>query len=178
MLCMAHSWLRENPQKICADLAATASEVSIVLTGVGIWRGIADSPTHARILFGAYAAGLFLFIALVGFLLLAIAGHFYALERTSELGVLRVQGASLELIAILFLFDSLIIVLPATCLGVLLTYSAKLGAAAYFSKLLRIQIVYSWWPIAGASAVTASFLGAMLGAHKAIRDGVRQALSD
>jgi hypothetical protein len=178
MLRLAGSWFKENPQKSCTDLAAMAIEVAIILTCDGIWRGIADGPTHARILFGAWAAGLFLLIALTGFLLLAISGYFSALEKTRELGVLRVHGASSGLIAILFLSEGLLIALLATSLGVVLTYSAKLGAALYFPKLLRIQIVCGWWPIAGGLAVTASFLGTMIGARKAIREGVVQTLFD
>lgn len=178
MLRLARSWALENTHKSLTEMTAMTMEVAILLTCVGIWRGIADRPTHARILFGAWAAALLLLIALTGFLLLAISGYFNALERTRELGVLRVHGASSGLIAILLLSENVLIAFPATGLGILLTYCARLSAAAYFPKLLRIEIVYGWWPIAGTLAVTASFLGSTISLRKAIREGILLILWD
>jgi hypothetical protein len=76
------------------------------------------------------------------------------------------------------LSENLLIALPATGLGTLLTYCAGLSAAAYFPKLLRIQIVYGWWPMAGALAITVSFLGSTIGLRKAIREGILLILGD
>jgi len=144
---------------------------------VGILHGLRVASSPARLEFGVFAIVLFLFVSLVGLVILAIERYFGMLEKTQELGVLGVLGASLTYVSGLLLLETLAICVPASAAGIGATFLMRWGAAMAFPKLLRIDVVYLWWPIAFGIAALGSVVGAVIGARKALRDGVVQALS-
>ncbi len=174
---VAVDYLRSNPHKSWTSVAAMALAVAMTLAGMGTWQGIGRNPSLVRIMFGDWLAGLFLFIAVVGLLLVAIGRYFEVAERTSEFGILRVLGCSARTLAALLSWETAILAIPAMLLGIGLCLLFKLVVALFFAKYLRVEVVYAWWPISGSAAAAASLLGGLIGAPRAVRDGVIEALS-
>jgi len=169
--------LRENRFGVCAHVAAFALEVGIVLGRVGILRGMASNPTEVRTMTGIWLSVLLLFMLTVGFVLLALERYFDVLEYAQELGILRVLGASYSYFLAILFWETTVVAFPGTVVGIGLTYLAKAVIAVKFTRFWTLEIVYAWWPIAGIFAAAASLLGAIVGARKAMKNGLVQAMS-
>lgn len=174
---LVRCWMRDVPQKSYTAGALVCVEVAVLLIIAGILHGLRHASTVAQVPFAFFAIALLLFVSLVGVVFLAIERYFSALERTQDLGVLRVLGASSGYIFWLLLMDTVAICTPASVAGIALTFLARWGAAQVFPKLVRVDIACAGWPIALGVAVSASMIGSIIGARKATRDGVTQALS-
>jgi len=114
---------------------------------------------------------------IVGFIVVSMAMYTAVLERTREIGILRSLGASSSFILSLLLKETLLLALVGTGVGIVLTCLAKWSLEHIGHSGLTQETVYSWWPIAGAIAVTGAVLGAVAPALMAIRQDVTQALS-
>ncbi len=162
---------------VYARIALFALEVGIVLGRVGIVRGMASNPTVVGTMTGIWLSVLLLFMLAVGFALLAIERYFDVLEYAREFGILRVLGAPNSYFLAILFWETMVVAVPGTVVGIGLTYLAKAVIATKFTRFWTLEIVYAWWPIAGAFAATGSLLGAIAGAHKAVRNGLVQAMS-
>jgi ABC-type antimicrobial peptide transport system permease subunit len=168
---------RENPHKIYTSIAAVALEVGIVLAQVGVLRGMELNQTAAHTMTVIWLSVLLLFMFSVGFVLLALEGYFDVLEHAQEFGVLRVLGASYSYLCAILFWETMVVAVPGTVVGIGFTYLAKAVIAVKLTRFLTLEIVYPWWPIAGAFAAVGSLLGAIVGAHKAVKNGLVQAMS-
>ncbi len=170
-------WLLNARQKSYAAGAAIAIEAAMILTVVGIQRGLKSDPTFARLSFTQWTTVLLLMVVGLGFLFIAIERYFSVLERAQEFGILRVLGAGTEYYCSLLLAEALVISGPPTLVGVGLMYLIREGMKIGLSEFLKLDIAYMWWVIALAIVVTAALIGSGIGALKAVRAGVVQALS-
>ena len=170
-------WLLDAPLKSYTAGVAIAIEAAMILTVVGIQRGLKSDTTFARLNFTLWTTVLLLMVVVVGFLFIAIERYFSVLERTQEFGILRVLGAGPEYYCTLLLAEALVISGPATLVGVGLTFLIKEGMKLELSEFLKLDIVYVWWVIALAIVASAALIGSGIGALKAVRAGVVQALS-
>ncbi len=162
---------------VCARIAAFALEVGIVLGRVGIVRGMASNSTVVRTMTGIWLSVLLLFMLAVGFVLLAIERYFDVLEYAQEFGILRVLGVPYSYFFAILFWETMVVAIPGTVVGIGLTYLAKAVIAVKFTRFWTLEITYGWWPIAGAFAALGSLMGATVGAHKAVKNGLVQAMS-
>ncbi len=126
---------------------------------------------------GIWLSVLLSFMLAVGSVLLAIERYFDVLEYAQEFGILRALGAPYSyLLAILFC-ETIVVAVPGTVVGIGLAYLAKAVIAVKFARFWTLEIVYEWWPIAGALAAVGSLLGAIVGAHQAVKNGLVQVMS-
>ena len=149
----------------------------MILTVAGVRHGVNADPTAVRLVFTLWASVLFLFISAVGFIFLSIERYFSVIEKTQEFGVLKVLGTSMRYFLFLLLLETCAICVPGTVGGIGLTFLMGWGVDSAFPKFLRLDVVYPWWPIAFGITATASMIGGVIGARRAIRTGVIQALS-
>jgi ABC-type antimicrobial peptide transport system permease subunit len=127
-------------------------------------------------IFTLFATVLLLFASAVGFVLLSIEGYFSVIEKQQEFGVLRVLGASMRFFLRLLLLETLTICVAGTVAAIGMTLLIRWGLDFVFPDSLRLDVVYLSWPTAFGITATASLIGGVVGARKAIRDGVIQAL--
>jgi ABC-type antimicrobial peptide transport system permease subunit len=162
---------------VCARMAAFALEVGIGLACVGIVRDVASNPTVVRTMTGTWLSVLLSFMLAIGFMFLAIERYFDVLEYAKEFGILRVLGAPYSYFLAILFWETMVVAVPGMIAGIGLTYFAKAVIAVEFTRFWTLEIEYAWWPIAGAFAAAGSLLGAIVGAHKAVKNGLVQAMS-
>jgi ABC-type antimicrobial peptide transport system permease subunit len=170
-------WLRETPQKSLTAGAAICIEAAIILTVAGIQHGLNSDPTFARLNFTLWTTVLLLIVAAVVFFFIAVERYFSLVERSQELGILRILGAGSRYYGLLLLTESLMICIPSTVAGIGLTLLIRWGMQATFPEFLKLDLVFAWWGFALLTVLAATLIGSAIGAFKAIRDGVVQALS-
>jgi ABC-type antimicrobial peptide transport system permease subunit len=177
MLRLIVGWLRETPQKSYTAAMAISIEAAMILTVAGIQHGLKSDPTFARLNFTLWTTVLLLIVAVVGFLFISIERYFSVLERTQQFGILRVLGAGSGYYCLLLLIEAFVICVPGTVAGICLTLLVRWGMQVTFPEFLKLDLVFTWWAIALATVAAASLIGSGIGALKAVRDGVIQALS-
>jgi ABC-type antimicrobial peptide transport system permease subunit len=170
-------WIIDTPERCFTASIAVSIEATMIVTIAGIWHGLRADPTNLRMLFTSFATVLFLFVSAVGFVFLSIEGYFSVIEKTQEFGVLKTLGASTRYFLLLLSLETLTICVPGTVAAIGLTFLIGMGLEYAFRNFLRLDVVYLSWPIAFGVTVTASLIGGVIGARKAIRDGIIQALS-
>lgn len=114
---------------------------------------------------------------IVGFIVVFMAMYTAVLERTREIGILRAMGASSRLILGLLLKETLVLAVVGTVFGIILTYLTQWSMEHLVHSGLTQEIVYRWWPIAGAIAIAGALLGVVVPAMKAIHQDVTEALA-
>ena len=174
---LALGWVIDLPLTAVSASIGVSIETAIILTVSGIQAGLREDPTNVRLMFTLWATVLFAFIALVGFVLLSLERYFNVMEKAQEFGILKILGASIKFYLLLLLLETLAICIPATGAGIALACVLKIVFALGFPRFLRLDVVYSSWPIALAITASSSMIGGIIGARKAINDGIRQALS-
>lgn len=174
---LVRGWVRDVPHRSYAAGGLACIEVAVILTMAGILHGLGSASTRVQMPFALYAIVLLLFVSLVGCVFLAIERYFCVMEKAQELGILKVLGASLGYVLGLLLMETLAICVPGAIAGIGLAFLARWGAALAFPKLLVVDVVWPWWPLAFGVAALASMAGGIIGTRKAIRNGVIQALS-
>ena len=170
-------WIMDAPDRGFTASIAVSLEATMILAVAGIWHGLRADPTNVRMLFTLLATVLFLFVSAVGFVFLSIEGYFSVIEKTQEFGVLKILGASTRYFSLLLFLETLTICVPGTVAAIGLTFFIGRGLEFVFPNFLRLDVVYLSWPIAFGITITASLIGGVIGARKAIRDGIIQALS-
>lgn len=167
----------DAPDRGCTASIAVCIEATMILTVAGIWHGFRADPTNGRMLVSLLATVQFLFVSAVGFVFLSIEGYFSEIGKTQEFGVLRILGASTSYFSLLLFLETLTICVPGTIAAIGLTFLISWGLVFASSNFLRLDIVCLSWPIAFGITSTASLIGKVIGARKAIGDGILQALS-
>ena len=170
-------WIRDVPQRIFTASIAVSIESAVILTLAGVRHGVRADANLVRLLFTTWATALLLFVSTAGFVLLSIERYFSVIERTQEIGVLKVLGASMRYFLLLMFLEAAAICVPGTVAGIGLTFLVRWGLAFAFPNFLRLDVVYLAWPVAFGITVAAAMIGGYIGARKAIRDGVTRALS-
>lgn len=174
---IAREHFRREPLHACVKVFATALEISILLSWVGIHRGIGASPGIHRLYFGMFVGWLLMFAFAVSFLFVSIARYAEVVEAAQEIGVLRVLGASTGYLIDLLYQDTLVITVLGTMGGIAITFAAQWLVALLFPDLMTLEPAIDWWPIAAAISATGPFAGAALALPRSIENGVKEALS-
>lgn len=171
------SWLRDTPHRSYAAGIAISIESALILIIAGIHHGLKSDPTFARMNFTLWTTILLLVVAVIGFFFIAVERYFSVLDRTQEFGVLRVLGAGATHYCLLLFTENSALCVPATAVGICLTFLIRWGMHMSFPEFLKLDIVVMWWPVALAIVEAASLLGSAIAIRPAIRHGVTQALS-
>lgn len=151
--------------------------VTIVLTAVGIHHGIGPEPSVARLNFRLFISILLLFVFAVSFIFVTIGRYSDVHGMTHEIGILRVLGASKGYILGLLYQETVVVTLLSTAAGIVMTFGARLLVAILFPEYLTLDILYIWWPIAGAISAAGPLTGATLALHGSVKQGLAEALS-
>jgi hypothetical protein len=174
---LACEYFRANPQKSWGSMTAIALAVAMMLACVGTRQGIGPHPNMARIMLGDWLAGLFLFVAVTALAFVAIGRYTEVVERTTEFGILTVLGASRQTLAVLLLWETLMLAVPGAILGMAFTALIRIVVAAFFSRGLQVELALAWWPVAVLVAACASMAGGVSGLSRTVRDGMVEVLS-
>jgi putative ABC transport system permease protein len=174
---IAREHLRQEPLHACVKIFATALEISILLSWVGIRRGIGPIPSIHRLNFGMFVGWLLMFAFAVSFLFVSIARYSEVLEMTQEIGVLRVLGATTGFLLDLLYQDTLVITVLGTVVGIAITFGVQWFVALLFPNLMTLETAFDWWPVAAVISATGPFAGAALALPRSIKHGVKEALS-
>lgn len=158
-------------------MLAIAVQVAVILTMVGIEYGVKLHPELVRTWVGGFALILLWFV--LGLCLANISVSRYAVisERAQDIGILKFLGASSSDILKLLSQETLLLIIPGTTVGVALSYGAKGLIALALSGFITQEIVYKWWPLAGAVSSVTVLLGGVLAACKAVRQDLVDLLS-
>ncbi|MBS1802728.1 MAG: ABC transporter permease [Acidobacteria bacterium] len=176
-LSLVLGWLRNSPHRSYASGIAISIESAMILTIVGIQHGLKSDPTFARMNFTLWTTILLLVVAVIGLFFIAVERYFSVLDRTQEVGVLRVLGAGATHYCLLLFTENSALCAPATAVGICLTFLIRWGMHMSFPEFLKLDIAFIWWPVAFAIVEAASILGSAIAIRPAIRNGVTQALS-
>jgi len=170
--------LRRSLSRTLLSVLSLGVEVMMILTLIGIKYGTTSRPlewpTNAV---GVIIVVLLWLVLCVSFVFVVIGWHATVSERTQEIGILKVLGASSAYILNWLFQETLIIAILGTIVGIAMTYGIKWLIKYALSDFLIQETVYKWWPIAGAISAVGALLGAYLGARKSLRQDVIQALS-
>jgi cell division protein FtsX len=168
--------LRRNPLHTAAKVFAIGIEVTIILSCVGVYRGIGPNPSIVRLNFGIYVSILLLFVFAVSFLFVAIGRYSEVQEMTHKIGILRVLGASRIYILGLLYKETLLITLLGATAGIAMTFGVKWVVSIVFPDYLTLDIVYVGWPIAAAISAAGPLGGATFVLNGSVKRGLIHAL--
>ena len=169
--------IRRNSLQTLAKVFAISIEVTIILTWAGIQHGMGPHPDPVRLNIGIYASVLLLFAFAVSFIFVTVARYSEVLEMSQEVGILSVLGASTGYILNLLFQETLVVTLLGTIAGIVMTYGAQGFIVYAFSDCLTLDMVYKWWPMAGAISAAGPLSGEIFALRRSVRLGVIQALS-
>jgi len=170
-------WIGDVPHRSFTAGVAVCIEVAIILTIAGFLHGLRANPTFARLQLTLYTNLLLFFVCGVGFIFLSIERYLCTIERTQEFGLLKVLGAPFSYFSLLLISETLAICVPGTTAGIGLMFLTRLGVSRAFPRFLQLDVVCIWWIFALGIVVIGSLAGAGIGARKAIKDGIVQAMS-
>jgi predicted lysophospholipase L1 biosynthesis ABC-type transport system permease subunit len=165
---LLHAWVK---------VLATSIEITIILSWVGIRRGVGLNPSIVRLNFGIFVSILLMFAFAVSFVFVAIARYSEVIEMTQDIGILRVLGASAGYILGILYQETLLVTILGTIAGIIMTYGAKWFVAVAFPEYLTLATMYTWWPMAAAISAAGPLSGAALALPQSVRQGVIQAIS-
>ena len=174
---IARKNLLRNMLQTSVKVLGISMEVTIILSFVGIQRGMGLNPTIVRLNFGIYVSVLLLFAFAVSFIFVAIGRYVEVIEMTQEIGILRILGASMVYLLGILYQETFLVTILGTTAGIIMTYGAEWVVATAFSDYLTLETAYRWWPIAGAISAVGPLLGAAFALRKSVTQGVLQALS-
>jgi putative ABC transport system permease protein len=97
----------------------------------------------------------------IGFAVVCLSMYMSVLQRTREIGILKSLGGSKLLILRIIWLEALGLGLGGTALGIIMSYGARWAIEALKPASFQVQMVYIWWPIAGAITLAGASLGAL-----------------
>ena len=112
----------------------------------------------------------------IGFIVIFQAMYAAVMERTREIGILKSLGAGKFYIVNVVLRETLLIAIGGVILGIIFSYSARVGLKARF-QTLPVMITYAWLIKAAIIALVGSLLGAFYPAMKAAQKDPIDALA-
>lgn len=175
---IALDYIRHDHLRALQSALAIHFEVAMILCVVGIEHGMASHPKLVETQIGLLALASFLLITLVSFLFGIVDRYMATLERSQDIGVLKALGASSTQVVTLFAQEALMLVIPGTILGLVLTYCLKWITAAFLSDYLTVEIVYAWWPSASAISACGAILGTLIALRRIEKHGIVNVLSE
>ena len=97
----------------------------------------------------------------IGFAVVCLSMYMAVLQRTREIGILKSLGGSRSFIVRIIWAEALLLGVGGTILGILLSFAARWAIETLKPASFQVEIVYIWWPIAGAITLAGATLGAL-----------------
>jgi putative ABC transport system permease protein len=97
----------------------------------------------------------------IGFAVVCLSMYMSVLQRTREIGILKSLGGSKLLILGIIWVEALLLGLGGTVLGIIMSYGARWAIETLKPASFQVEIVYSWWLIAGLITLAGASLGAI-----------------
>jgi putative ABC transport system permease protein len=113
---------------------------------------------------------------IIGFIVIFQAMYTAVMERTREIGILKSLGAGKLYIVNVVLRETVLIAIGGIVLGIILSYSARIGLRTKF-QTLPVLITQAWLLKASVIALVGSLLGAFYPAIKAAQKDPIDALA-
>lgn len=165
---------RQDPTKTLRPGIAVAISTCALLARIGI--ASAPHDTIAKAMIAHWLCGLMIFVFWAAAIVSALERYTDVVERNSELGLLRVLGASNSYLLMLLIQEALVFAAPGALCGLGLAYFTRAILRVVSGSLIAFQIPLLWWPAAAVFASVGSIMGAILALPRAIAEGVRQTL--
>jgi putative ABC transport system permease protein len=112
-----------------------------------------------------------------GFGVVALSMYMAVLQRTREIGILKSLGATKGFVMALILAEAFALGFGGTVIGILLSFASRAVMETVAPASFPQAIVTTWWPIAGAVAMSAALLGALSPGMLAVRQDPIEALA-
>ncbi len=172
-------WLKvDNPANV--DAVISHLKATPELAGYNIWS-MAQLQAYYSVdnipMLKAFIYVVMGISTVVGFLVVFLSMYTAVLERTREIGVLKALGASPGYIMRILFRETFLLAVIGWMVGIGFTYGTRWLILTLIPATLTQQIVYIWWPIAGAIAIAGALLGALYPGLKAARQDAIEALS-
>jgi len=132
--------------------------------------------TIAKTMIAHWLGGLMTFVFWTAAIVSALERYIDVVERSSELGLLRVLGASNGYLLLLLLQETVVFAAPGALCGLGMAYFTSAILDVVSGSLIAFQIPLLWWPVAAVLASVGSIMGAILALPRAVEEGVRQTL--
>jgi putative ABC transport system permease protein len=113
----------------------------------------------------------------IGFFVVSLSMYMAVLQRTREIGILKSMGASDSFVVRIILFDALVLGIGGTLMGIAMSFGSWWLIRKLVPASIPMEIVPTWWPIAGAITLTAAVLGGLYPGLKAAHHDTIQALA-
>jgi putative ABC transport system permease protein len=113
----------------------------------------------------------------IGFLVAYLSMYMAVLQRTREIGILKSLGASKTFILGIILAEAGAQGVGGAVVGILLSYGARWVIQLLVPASLTMQIVQTWWPVAGGIVLAATMFGALYPGMNAARQDPIEALA-
>lgn len=166
--------VKQDPTKMLRPGLAIAVSTCALLARIGI--ASAPHDTIAKTMIAHWLCGLMIFVFWTAAIVSALERYTDVVERNSELGLLRVLGASNSYLLLLLVQETMVFAAPGALCGLALAYFTSAILQVVSSSLIAFQIPLLWWPAAAAFASVGPLMGAIFALPRAIAEGVRQTL--
>src|SRR5579883_1929166 len=113
----------------------------------------------------------------IGFLVAYLSMYMAVLQRTREIGILKSMGASRSFILGIILAEAAVQGISGSILGIAISFAARWVISLLVPASLTMQIVESWWPVAGGIVLAATIIGATYPGMNAARQDPIEALA-
>ena len=114
---------------------------------------------------------------LFGFIVVALSMYMAVLQRTREIGILKSLGASKGFVMGIVLVEACGLGIGGTLMGIAFSFGTRWILDTLTPASFPQAIVVSWWPIAGAIAVSGALLGSVFPGMLAVRQDPIEALA-
>jgi ABC-type antimicrobial peptide transport system permease subunit len=130
------------------NVVAVSFEVMALLMLAGLSRNLEARPYAVQMIGWVTVYVILWFVLAVSACFVVVSRYSQMRERTQELAILKMLGASSEYICDMLCEETAWVVLPGTVLGILWAYAGRslIGIALPHSFVLRAA--YEWWPLA------------------------------
>jgi ABC-type antimicrobial peptide transport system permease subunit len=142
------SHFRYNRLQVAVNVVGISFEVMALLMLAGLSRNLEARPYAVQMIGWVTVYVILWFVLAVSGCFVVVSRYSQIRERTQELAILKMLGASTGYICDMLCEETAWVVVPGTVLGILWAYAGRsfIGVALPHSFLLRAA--YEWWPLA------------------------------
>jgi ABC-type antimicrobial peptide transport system permease subunit len=170
------SQFRFNRLQMVANSVGVSFEVMAVSTLAGISPN-RDAHPYVILMIGYVTVwAMLLLVLVVSTIFVVISRYSQIRERTQEFAILKMLGASTGYIFDLLSQETVLVVVPGTVLGILLSYGSRYLVEIFFHDLLILRAAYEWWPLAFLISAAEYLLVGMLAVWTVLENDLIEAL--
>lgn len=166
--------LKAEPLRALRPALLVAIETGVLLALMGNAQALHEGG--ARTAIAHWLSGLLTFVFWLAFLIAALDRYVDITERSNELGLLRVLGASYSWFLALVCQEAILFALPGLAFGLFLAWLGRSILAVASGGMIDFSIAWTWsLPVAGIASL-GPIVGGALALPGAVQKGVAEAL--